>query len=49
MKEGQIARVNVINVSKDGAFVDVGGTWDFHAFCWDRGKLKIGEKVWVKL
>ena len=50
MKEGQIARVNVINVSKDGAFVDVGAERGiFMPFAGMRGKLKIGEKVWVKL
>lgn len=50
MREGQIARVNVINVSKDGAFVDVGAERGiFMPFAGMRGKLKIGEKVWVKL
>lgn len=50
MREGQIARVNVINVSKDGAFVDVGAERGiFMPFAGMRGNLKIGEKVWVKL
>ena len=40
MKEGQIARLTVINVSRDGAFLDVGA---------ERGRPQIGEVVWAKL
>lgn len=50
MKEGQIARVKIINVSKDGAFVDVGAERGiFMPFAGMRGKVQIGETVWAKL
>lgn len=49
MKEGQIARVRIINVSKDGAFVDVGAERGiFMPFAGMRGKVKVGETVWAK-
>jgi predicted RNA-binding protein (virulence factor B family) len=50
MREGQVARVTVINTTKDGAFVDIGaerGVFMPHAGM--RGRLRRGEKVWVKL
>lgn len=50
MREGQVARVNVINTTKDGAFVDVGAERGiFMPFAEMRGNLKTGDKVWVKL
>ncbi len=50
MKNGQIARLKVINVSKDGAFVDVGAERGiFMPYAGMRGKLQIGETVWAKL
>lgn len=50
MKEGQIARLKVINVSKDGAFLDVGAERGiFMPYAGMRGKLQIGEIVWAKL
>jgi predicted RNA-binding protein (virulence factor B family) len=50
MREGQIARVKIINTSKDGAFVDVGAERGiFMPFAGMRGKVKTGEKVWAKL
>lgn len=50
MKNGQIARMKVINVSKDGAFVDVGAERGiFMPYAGMRGKLQIGETVWAKL
>ncbi|MBP2633136.1 MAG: putative nucleic acid binding protein [Firmicutes bacterium] len=50
MKEGQIARVKIINVSKDGAFVDVGAERGiFMPYAGMRGKVQIGEVVWAKL
>lgn len=50
MKEGQIARLKVINVSKDGAFLDVGAERGiFLPYAGMRGKLQIGEVVWAKL
>ncbi|MEG6585750.1 CvfB family protein [Dendrosporobacter sp. 1207_IL3150] len=50
MREGQIARVKVINTTKDGAFVDVGAERGiFMPFAGMRGALKTGEKVWAKL
>ena len=50
LKEGQIARVKVVNVSEDGAFLDAGaerGIFLPHAGM--RGKLRVGETVWAKL
>lgn len=50
MREGQIARLKVINVTSDGAFVDAGaerGIFMPHAGM--RGKVKPGETVWAKL
>lgn len=50
MKEGQIARMKVVNVSKDGAFLDVGAERGiFMPFAGMRGRLRIGERVWAKL
>jgi predicted RNA-binding protein (virulence factor B family) len=50
MKEGQVARVKVINVTKDGAFVDIGAERGvFMPFAGMRGKLRVGEQVWIKL
>lgn len=50
MKIGQVARLKVINVSKDGAFVDVGAERGiFMPFAGMRGRPKIGERVWARL
>ena len=50
MKEGQIARLKVVNVSKDGAFLDVGAERGiFMPFAGMRGRPRIGERVWAKL
>ena len=48
LKEGQIARMRVINVTKDGAFLDVGAERGiFMPYAGMRGKLQIGEVVWA--
>lgn len=50
MKEGQIARVNVINTTRDGAFVDIGAERGvFLPFAEMRGHVKKGETIWAKL
>ena len=50
MEVGQVARVKVINTTKDGAFVDIGAERGvFMPFAGMRGNLKRGDKVWVKL
>lgn len=50
MKEGQVARVEVLHTTKDGAFVDIGAERGvFMPFAGMRGRLRQGEKVWVKL
>lgn len=50
MREGQIARLKVINVSKDGAFVDVGAERGiFMPYAGMRGRPQVGEIVWAKL
>lgn len=50
MQVGQVARVNVINTTSDGAFVDIGAERGvFMPFAGMRGNLKRGDKVWVKL
>lgn len=50
MKEGQIARMKVVNVSPDGAFLDVGAERGiFMPFAGMRGRPRIGERVWAKL
>ena len=50
MEVGQVARVTVINTTKDGAFVDIGAERGvFMPFAGMRGNLKRGDKVWVKL
>ena len=50
MQEGQVARVEVINTTRDGTFVNIGaerGVFMPHAG--RRGLPRCGEKVWVKL
>ena len=50
MREGQVARVEVINTTRDGTFVNIGaerGVFMPHAG--RRGLPRRGEKVWVKL
>lgn len=50
MREGQVARVTVINTTKDGAFVDIGAERGiFMPHAGRRGNVKRGDKVWVKL
>ena len=50
MREGQIARLKVINTSKDGAFLDVGAERGiFMPYAGMRGKLQVGEVVWARL
>ena len=50
MREGQVARVRVINTSRDGAFVDVGAERGiFMPFAGMRGCVKEGDLVWVLL
>ena len=50
MREGQIARLKVINVTKDGAFLDVGAERGiFMPFAEMRGRPKKGDIVWAKL
>jgi len=50
MREGQIARLKVINVTADGAFVDAGAERGiFMPFAEMRGRPRVGEVVWVKL
>ena len=50
MREGQIARLKIINVTGDGAFVDVGAERGiFMPFAEMRGRPKVGEIVWAKL
>lgn len=50
MREGQIARLKVINTSKDGAFLDAGAERGiFMPYAGMRGKLHVGEIVWAKL
>ena len=50
MREGQIARLKIINVTSDGAFVDVGAERGiFMPFAEMRGRPKVGEVVWAKL
>lgn len=50
MREGQIACLEIINVTKDGAFVDVGAERGiFMPFAEMRGRPKVGEIVWAKL
>lgn len=50
MKEGQVAHVTVINTTRDGAFVDIGAERGvFMPFAGMRGRLRTGDKVWVKL
>lgn len=50
MKIGQVARLKVINVSKDGAFLDAGAERGiFLPFAGMRGRPQIGETVWAKL
>ncbi|MDF2501646.1 MAG: hypothetical protein K0Q77_2360 [Anaerosporomusa subterranea] len=50
MQEGQIARVKVINTTRDGAFVDIGAERGvFLPFAEMRGSVKTGETIWAKL
>ena len=50
MNEGQIARVKVINTSKDGAFLDVGAERGiFMPFREMRGRPEVGDTIWAKL
>lgn len=50
MREGQIARLKIINVTNDGAFVDVGAERGiFMPFAEMRGRPKVDEVVWAKL
>lgn len=50
MREGQIARLKIINVTQDGAFVDAGAERGiFMPFAEMRGRPKVGEIVWAKL
>ena len=50
MKEGQVARVSVINTTTDGAFVDIGAERGiFMPYAGMRGNLTVDDKVWVKL
>ena len=50
MREGQIARLKVINVTADGAFVDAGAERGiFMPFAEMRGRPRVGEVVWAKL
>ena len=50
MREGQIARVKVINTSPDGAFLDVGAERGiFMPFREMLGRPQVGDTVWAKL
>ena len=50
MREGQIARLKIINVTNNGAFVDAGAERGiFMPFAEMRGRPKVGEIVWAKL
>ena len=50
MREGQIAKLKVINISKDGAFLDVGAERGiFMPYAGMRGRPQIGDVVWAKL
>ena len=50
MKEGQIARVKVINTTEDGAFLDVGAERGiFMPFREMKGRPRVGDTIWAKL
>lgn len=50
MREGQVAYTEVINTTRDGAFVDIGAERGvFMPFAGMRGKVRTGDKVWIKL
>lgn len=50
MRIGDIARVEIINKSKDGAFVDVGTERGvFMPFSHMYGRVNLGQWIWVKL
>ena len=50
MKEGQIARVKVINTTEDGAFLDVGAERGiFMPFREMKGRPHVGDTIWAKL
>jgi len=48
--EGRVARLRVINVTKEGAFLDVGAERGiFLPYAGMRGRPQVGEVVWAKL
>jgi len=50
MREGQIARLKIINVTNNGAFADVGAERGiFMPFSEMRGRPAVGDVVWAKL
>ena len=50
MREGQIAQLEIINVTNNGAFVDAGAERGiFMPFAEMRGRPQVGEVVWAKL
>jgi len=50
LKEGQIARMKIINVTDNGAFADAGAERGiFMPFAEMRGRPRVGETVWAKL
>lgn len=50
LKTGQIAQLKVINVTRDGAFVDAGAERGiFMPFAEMRGRPHVGDIVWVRL
>lgn len=50
MRVGQIARLKVIGVTKDGAFLDVGAERGiFMPFAEMRGRVREGDVVWARL
>ena len=50
IQEGEIARVPVINVTRQGAFVDIGAERGvFLPYSQMRGRVEEGQLVWVKL
>lgn len=50
MREGQIARLKIINVTRDGAFLEVGAERGiFMPFAEMVGRPQVGDVVWAKL
>lgn len=50
MREGQVARCQVINVDRNGAFVDIGAERGvLLPFAEMRGRVRQGDRIWVKL